>query len=97
MVSPGSGYGKRTLLAPEGAIQLNDKDTVIAGTNLGGGKSTPPSTDMSPLIGEIRALRTTLEKISTQSGIINVDGSKVAEVLWPNMERLSNTKRVKTQ
>ena len=28
------GYGKRTLLAPEGAIKLNDKDTVIAGTNL---------------------------------------------------------------
>ena len=32
MISP--GYGKRTLLAPEGAIALNDKDTVIAGTKL---------------------------------------------------------------
>ena len=32
------GYGKRTLLAPEGAIRLNDKDTVIAGTDLGGGQ-----------------------------------------------------------
>jgi hypothetical protein len=29
----GSGYGKRTLLAPEGAIQLNDKDNIIATTN----------------------------------------------------------------
>ncbi len=45
MVSP--GYGKRTLMGPEGAIALNDKDTVIAGTNLFGndvvsepGKST---------------------------------------------------------
>ena len=28
------GYGKRTLMGPEGAIALNDKDTVIAGTNL---------------------------------------------------------------
>jgi hypothetical protein len=28
------GYGKRTLYGPEGAIRLNDKDTVIAGTNL---------------------------------------------------------------
>jgi hypothetical protein len=39
MLSPGqgtSGYGKRTLFGPEGAIQLNDKDTVIAGTNLFG-------------------------------------------------------------
>jgi hypothetical protein len=37
MMSPGdgsSGYGKRTLLGPEGAIQLNNKDTVIAGTKL---------------------------------------------------------------
>ena len=37
MVSPGQGgggYGSRTLLGPEGAIQLNNKDTVIAGTNL---------------------------------------------------------------
>lgn len=32
MVSP--GYGKRTLMGPEGTIALNDKDTVIAGTNL---------------------------------------------------------------
>ena len=29
-----SGYGDRTLLGPEGAIALNNKDTVIAGTNL---------------------------------------------------------------
>ena len=37
MMSPGGsggGYGSRTLLGPEGAIQLNNKDTVIAGTNL---------------------------------------------------------------
>jgi hypothetical protein len=37
IMSPGEssgGYGKRTLFGPEGAIQLNDKDTVIAGTNL---------------------------------------------------------------
>ena len=32
VISP--GYGKRTLMMPEGAIALNDKDTVIAGTNL---------------------------------------------------------------
>jgi len=39
MVSPGGGgggYGSRTLFGPEGAIQLNNKDTVIAGTNLFG-------------------------------------------------------------
>ena len=30
----GGGYGRRTLMGPEGAIALNNKDTVIAGTNL---------------------------------------------------------------
>ena len=37
VMSPGentSGYGSRTLMGPEGAIALNNKDTVIAGTNL---------------------------------------------------------------
>ena len=37
MFSPGtggSGYGSRTLFGPEGAIALNNKDTVIAGTDL---------------------------------------------------------------
>ena len=29
----GGGYGKRTLLAPEGAIELNNNDNVIATTN----------------------------------------------------------------
>jgi hypothetical protein len=29
----GSGYGKRTLLAPEGAFRLNDNDNIIATTN----------------------------------------------------------------
>jgi hypothetical protein len=33
MVSP--GYGKRTILSPEGSIALNDNDTVVAGTDLG--------------------------------------------------------------
>ena len=43
LVSPGmsnSGYGKRTLTGPEGTIALNNKDTVIAGTNLF--PNTPP-------------------------------------------------------
>ena len=40
------------------AIQLNNKDTVIAGTNLFGGKQNQSTTvDNSSLIAEIRALR----------------------------------------
>jgi len=43
------GYGKRTLLSPEGAIRLNDKDTVIAGTNLGGGENNIPTSQINSL------------------------------------------------
>ena len=32
--SQSSGYGKRILTAPEGTFALNNKDTVIAGTDL---------------------------------------------------------------
>jgi len=38
-----SGYGDRTLLAPEGAFALNNKDTIVAGTNL-----NRPETGITP-------------------------------------------------
>ena len=46
LMSPGggSGYGSRTLMGPEGAIALNNKDTVIAGTNLFGGNNQSSQT-----------------------------------------------------
>jgi hypothetical protein len=34
VISP--GYGKRVLSTPEGSISLNNKDTIVAGTDLGG-------------------------------------------------------------
>ena len=33
--SGGSGYGSRVLFGPEGAISFNNKDTIVAGTDLG--------------------------------------------------------------
>jgi len=56
------GYGNRTLLTPKGSISLNNSDTVIAGTNLGGGNnsggnSPQPQQDNSALIAEMRAMR----------------------------------------
>jgi hypothetical protein len=34
-----AGYGKRMMFSPEGAVSFNDNDTILAGTNLGGGDS----------------------------------------------------------
>ena len=36
MIAP-PGYGDRILSTPKGSIALNNGDTVLAGTNLGGG------------------------------------------------------------
>jgi hypothetical protein len=80
------GYGKRTLLAPEGAIKLNDKDTIIAGTNLGGGEGTQapvssPSIDLSPLLAKMDQMNTILNQILSKEGTIMLDSTKVGTAL----------------
>lgn len=72
VVSP--GYGKRTLLAPEGAIELNNKDTVIAGTNLGGGGGM--SLDLSPLVAELQAVKAVLQQILAKEGTVIIDTTR---------------------
>jgi uncharacterized protein Yka (UPF0111/DUF47 family) len=94
------GYGKRTLLAPEGAIQLNDKDTVIAGTDLGGGtqqSSGGGSVNMAPLVAELQAIKTLLNTVLTKEGTININGATVATAIYPDIQRMSRLKDFKTQ
>ena len=86
MVSP-SGYGKRTLMAPEGTIQLNDKDTVIAGTNLEGGdknqsaNTSSPSINLSPLVERMSAVENLLSQILSKEGTVFLDGNKVGTAM----------------
>jgi hypothetical protein len=85
------GYGKRTLLAPEGAIALNDKDTVIAGTNLGGGAGQAPTAEqggttnvtvnLEPLLAAVRELITT---VKSETGKVLLDGEAVGRVMAMN-------------
>ncbi len=80
------GYGKRTLMAPEGAIALNDKDTVIAGTDLGGknksgkndnaGSKNQPSINLAPLVKQMSAMNNTLQQILKKEGSVYIDGTK---------------------
>jgi len=81
----GSGYGDRTLFGPEGAISFNNKDTIVAGTDLfkandmvsapkggvtvGGGSS---SKDIAELKGAIMAL-------AARPVNVSIDGKKVIE------------------
>jgi ABC-type branched-subunit amino acid transport system ATPase component len=86
VISP--GYGKRTLFGPEGSIQLNDKDTVIAGTNLEGNsnssvnsQSVSPSIDLTPLIERMSAVENILTQIFNKEGNIFLDGTKVGTAM----------------
>jgi len=87
------GYGKRTLLAGKDAIALNDEDTVIAGTDLGGKKKnkeekgffeslgdalTPTvNVDLSPLIERLTALETQLVALNSKNYDVYIDTTKL--------------------
>jgi hypothetical protein len=78
ILSPGegsSGYGKRTLFGPEGAIQLNNKDTVIAGTNLFGNDITSEPGKPTEMMGagEIKISPESPAKQNTGGGTINME------------------------
>ena len=78
----GGGYGKRTLLGPEGALQLNDKDTVIAGTDLRGGKKPSSSSagiDPSAIVNAINELRRDINALANRPINVLIDGKKVIE------------------
>jgi hypothetical protein len=94
----GSGYGSRTLMGPEGAIQLNNKDSVIAGTDLfsnpskGQAQSTSVASPVASsnnnminaLINEFRGVRADMA-----GGKIGVymDNDKVTANVATTMER----------
>jgi hypothetical protein len=88
-ISP--GYGKRAILSPEGTIALNDNDTVVAGTDLGGknksrnnksgkndttGPQNSPSIDLTPLVNQMNAMNNTLQQILKKEGSVYIDGTK---------------------
>ena len=78
MISEG-GYGKRTLLSPEGAIKLNDKDTVIAGTDLSGGTPSVggPSIDLTPMISAINEVKAAVDNLVNRPVVLNIDGKQL--------------------
>ena len=79
------GYGKRTLLSPEGAIKLNDNDTILAGTNLGGGNGrnvNTPSMDLTPMVTIMSEVRTAVDRLYSKDTTINLDGKRVGSGLY---------------
>ncbi len=88
IMSPGSnssGYGSRTLFGPEGAIALNNKDTVIAGTNLFSKGddvvSSPAGTIQMPDNSESKKTNALLEAlINKPAPVVQMDSVEVGTV-----------------
>ena len=68
-ISP-AGYGDRILSTPKGSIALNNQDTLVAGTNLGGNNN-----------GKTDKMIGLLEQIANKQSSINMDGYKVGTAL----------------
>jgi hypothetical protein len=86
MIQP--GYGKRTIVGPEGSIALNDKDTIVAGTDLGGGGSTGggsmSSVDLTPMIVAINEVKVAIKELMNRPVIVNMDSKQVGSSLVQN-------------
>jgi hypothetical protein len=76
-----SGYGKRTILSPEGAIRLNDNDTIVAGTDLGGGEAesvkSSPSIDLTPMISAINEVTSAVNQLNSKKWDVYLDSKVV--------------------
>lgn len=70
-----AGYGNNVITGPKGSIALNNKDSIIAGTDLFGGKTNSRSTEK--LMNKIDRLISIVEK----GGNVYIDGNKVGEAL----------------
>ena len=82
LMSP--GYGKRTLTTPEGTFKLNDKDTVLAGTDLGSG-----GMDLSPMINAINEVRIAVNNLINRPVIVNMDSKQVGTSLVQNTYKMA--------
>lgn len=83
VIGPG---GETMVSGPEGSIQLNKNDSLIAGTNLFGGSKSGesmqgPSIDLTPMIVAINAVKTAVDRLYGKDSAIHMDSKKVGTTL----------------
>ena len=90
VISPSQGkggYGNRVMYGPEGAISFNNKDTIVAGTNLFPEKvndmtSSPAGTNSlggNGLAKEMNALTTAIMALASRPIDVSIDGKRVIQ------------------
>jgi transcriptional regulator with XRE-family HTH domain len=82
------GYGKRIISSPEGTIALNDRDTIVAGTDLFRQESTSNKNqiinnqiNINPLIEEMKQIKTLLGNLLNKESNVYIDGFLVGKSL----------------
>jgi hypothetical protein len=96
VVSP--GYGKRMMFGPEGAVSFNDKDTIVAGTDLNKGgiqnsSVVGNSIDISPLVFAINEVRNAVNALANkpqQAIALHVGPEKLGEIVGRQAETGTN-------
>jgi hypothetical protein len=84
IIGPG---GETIVSGPAGSIQLDKNDSLVAGTNLFGGKNegglggSSMSIDLTPMINAISEVRDAVNKLYSKEGIVSIDGKKVGTLL----------------
>ena len=74
MVAP-PGYGDRILSTPAGSLALNNQDTVVAGTNLGGG-------------GDMKETNALLNNILNKQGTVKMNATSVGTAFSVNSRQI---------
>ena len=72
--------GGRVLNGPEGAIKFNDKDTIVAGTDLFGGSKGGNSSD-GAVVTELQRVSSLLQQLLNKEGGVYIDGNKVGATI----------------
>jgi hypothetical protein len=95
------GYGDRVLLSPEGTFSFNNRDTILAGTDLtpvNDFKSGPAGSvsgdtknaieKQKELIAEVKKTNQLLNQILRKEGTVSIDGNKVGNAVGMSTSRL---------
>jgi hypothetical protein len=93
------GYGARTLITPQGAVALNNQDTVIAGTNLfkgddvfsmpKGALNLSGGVDLTPMINALTEVKAAITEISNRPIKLYVDGTEMITKVEKSTTRTS--------
>ena len=104
IISPstgGSGYGSRMLFGPEGAVSFNNKDTIVAGTNLFKANDMVSAPKGAVQVGgggssrEIADLKGAIMALASRPVNVSIDGKKVIEATTgaqPNTQGVESAK-----